>query len=381
MNDAFFVAVQAGLTPVAYGAPGVGKTSVIRQFAAATGRELEVILGVTVEPPEVGGYPRVVVRDDRHVMAYAVPEWVARIASDPRKYLVFYDEMTCVRPATQAAFLYPIGERRVAGVHLPPHTWQCGAANPPEQAADGQEFAPPLANRVVHLQWETDPQEWAEAMMAGGNWSASSKFPLLPADWTADRDWGFQMVGAFLRANPTLHTQFPADLAKQSGAWPSPRSWEYAALALGGWRASGTPQGIRDTLLIGCVGRGAALEMVQWLDNLDLPDPAAWMRQQIDARKRGDDAAIPDLQGADKYAAFCAGILSVVRQQPNKDHWETGIEIVCRVASRHKEVVFPFIRQLVRIDGLDLANYSLPQVFYELFQLAVRHETARKEGN
>ncbi len=118
-----------------------------------------------------------------------------------------------------------------------------------------------------------------------------------------------------------------------------------------------------------------------FFDNRGVPDPAEWLAKQIARRKAGDEAAIPDLEGADKYAAFCAGILSVVRQNPDKDHWETGIEVVCRVASRHKEIVFPFIRQLVRIDGLDLANYSLPQVFYELFQLQPRHETARKEGN
>ncbi len=380
MNEAYFLAIQAGLTPVALGAPGVGKTSVIRQFADHVGRELQVILGVTVEPPEVGGYPRVVVQDDRHVMAYAVPEWVDRISRSGQRYLVFYDEMTCVRPATQAAFLYPVGERRVAGVPLPPHTWQCGAANPPEQAADGQEFAPPLANRVVHLEWETDPQQWAEAMMAGGNWSAINRFPVLPDDWSAERDWGFQMIGSFLRANPTLHVQFPPDLAKQSGAWPSPRSWEYAALALGAWRASGLSQGVRDTLLVGCVGRGAAVEYLQWMDHLDLPDPSAWIQEQIAAHREGREAAVPELHGADKYAAFLAGLLSVVRGRPDKDHWEAGIEIVCRVGERHQEVVFPFIRQMATMEGLDLAGFDLPRAFYEMFQLACRHEMARKEG-
>ena len=41
------------------------------------------------------------------------------------------------------------------------------AANPPEQAADGWDISPPLANRFCHLDWDLQAREWADGIVAG----------------------------------------------------------------------------------------------------------------------------------------------------------------------------------------------------------------------
>src|SRR5205823_11964182 len=65
-------------------------------------------------------------------------------------------------PAVQAAMLRIVLERVVGDLELPPGVRVVAAANPPEQAADGWDLAPPLANRLVHLDWPVDAKRSEE---------------------------------------------------------------------------------------------------------------------------------------------------------------------------------------------------------------------------
>ena len=58
-------------------------------------------------------------------------------------------------------------ERTVGDLRLPAAVRVVAAANPPDEAADGWELAPPLANRLVHLDWPTDGRYIARGLAVG----------------------------------------------------------------------------------------------------------------------------------------------------------------------------------------------------------------------
>jgi hypothetical protein len=58
-------------------------------------------------------------------------------------------------------------ERTVGDLTLPDEVAIVAAANPPEQAADGWDLSAPLANRLCHLTWETNPRAVAEGLAGG----------------------------------------------------------------------------------------------------------------------------------------------------------------------------------------------------------------------
>jgi len=80
---------------------------------------------------------------------------------------------------------------------------------------------------------------------------------------------------AFLRRRPELHNAKPADNDPAcSGAWPSPRTWEYATRALASAEIHNLSATDRDDFVAAFVGQAAATEFLTWIDAADLPEPA-----------------------------------------------------------------------------------------------------------
>src|SRR5208337_2660930 len=177
---------------------------------------------------------------------------------------------TVHRPAGQAALLRVVLERAVGDLTLPDAVAVVAAANPPEQAADGWDLSAPLANRLCHLAWQTDPRSVADGL--AGGWAAPV-VPVLPDGWQADEILCRGLVAAFLHVRPALACAPPSDAASAGRGWPSPRTWEMAARLMAAAGASGTGDEARSALIMGAVGEGAGVEFLAWLVEMDLPDP------------------------------------------------------------------------------------------------------------
>src|SRR3984885_5312633 len=175
--EALGVAVAARVPVLLGGAPGTGKTSVIRAMAEAMGWPCETVIASIREPSDFAGLP-VVVGD---TVRFAPPAWARRLAEAGRG-LLFLDELSTAPPAVQAALLRVVLERVVGDLELPQDVSVVAAANPPEQAADGWDLSAPLANRLCHLAWEIDPRAVADGL--AGGWAAPV-VPTPPQRWEA----------------------------------------------------------------------------------------------------------------------------------------------------------------------------------------------------
>ena len=75
----------------------------------------------------------------------------------------------------------------------------------------------------------------------------------------------------------------------------------------------------RRNLVIGCVGDGVGLEFLTWLQELDLPDPEAALRDP-------ETVVFPD-RGDRLYAAVSA-VASAVAADPTPDRWLAGWRVL-----------------------------------------------------
>src|SRR5207237_330932 len=185
-------------------------------------------------------------------------------------------------PAVQAALLRVVLERAVGDLTLPDEVAVVAAANPPEQAADGWDLSAPLANRLCHLAWQTEPRAGADGRAGrgpaprgagrAGGWSAPV-VPVLPDGWHAEEILSRGLVAAFLHVRPGLACAPPSNAAAAGRGWPSPRTWEMAARLMAAAGAAGTGDEARSALIRGAIGDGAGVGFLAWLVERDLPAP------------------------------------------------------------------------------------------------------------
>ncbi|WP_242907072.1 AAA family ATPase [Actinomadura terrae] len=331
--EALALAVSANVPVLLWGEPGIGKTAGVERLAARLGVPLETVIASVHEPSDFAGLP--VIGDDPAAtgVPMAPPDWAVRLAAAGRG-VVFFDELSSAPPAVQAALLRVVLERRVGSLALPGRVRVVAAANPPASAADGWHLSPPLANRFVHLRWTHDPRTVARGM--AGTWPEPA-VPVVDAARVPSavaRARG--AVSGFLTARPGLAHHLPSDAEARGGAWPSPRSWEMALRLLATGYAAGagpysrggttihTPRNDPDALaaaLVGAVGDGAGLELLSYLEELDLPDPY---------RVLADPSAFALPGRGDRQLAFLTAVVVAVQADPTRERWEAGWDVLAK---------------------------------------------------
>lgn len=336
--QALGVAIAARVPVLLWGAPGTGKTSVIRAMADAAGWPCETVIASIREPSDFAGLP-VVNRDGgpggRARVELAPPLWALSLAEHGHG-VAFFDEISTAPPAVQAALLRVVLERTVGDLKLPDAVSVVAAANPPEQAADGWDLSAPLANRFCHLEWPVDPRAVADGFAAG--WPAHRP-SALAGGWerriAVMRSW----VAGFVTVRPPLAVAVPEDAAGAGRAWPSPRTWDMAAILLAAAESAGAGELVRSLLVRGCVGPAAGVEFLTWLAEADLPDPEAVLAdpESFVLPERGDRA----------YAAL-SSVAAAVAADPGDGRWQRGCRALAHAANSAPDVAAAAARTLAR---------------------------------
>ena len=137
-----------------WGAPGIGKSAIVEQFAADVGLECVSLLGSQLAPEDIIGVPQIV--DGRSV--FCPPRMIAR--DEP--YCLFLDELNACSQEVQKAFYSLILERRIGEYHLPEGSIVIGAGNRAQDNAITRPMSSALLNRMFHVEMTADSRIWLE---------------------------------------------------------------------------------------------------------------------------------------------------------------------------------------------------------------------------
>ena len=137
-----------------WGAPGIGKSSVVQQFASAIGLPCVSLLGSQLAPEDLIGVPQI----EDGVSRFCPPASIARKES----YCLFLDELNACSHEVQKAFYSLIHERRIGEYMLPPGSIVIGAGNRSQDSAIVKPMSSALLNRMVHVHLKVSVREWIE---------------------------------------------------------------------------------------------------------------------------------------------------------------------------------------------------------------------------
>lgn len=137
-----------------WGAPGIGKSSLVEQFATGLGLDCVSLLGSQLAPEDIIGVPRI--EGGRSV--FCPPRSIAR--DEP--YCLFLDELNACTHEVQKSFYSLIHEKRVGEYTMPPGSIVIGAGNRTQDSAIVKQMSSALINRMVHVHLEVSHRDWLE---------------------------------------------------------------------------------------------------------------------------------------------------------------------------------------------------------------------------
>lgn len=183
-----------------WGAPGIGKSSLVQQFAVEVGVPCVSLLGSQLAPEDLIGVPQIV----DGVSRFCPPQNIAR--KEP--YCLFLDELNACSHEVQKSFYSLIHERRVGDYVMPAGSVVIGAGNRAQDSAIVKPMSSALLNRMVHVHLAVSHRDWIE-------WAEKSDIHPLVLD--------------YVKIRPDHLFQAPP---KHEEPFSSPRSWHMLSDAL-----------------------------------------------------------------------------------------------------------------------------------------------------
>ena len=137
-----------------WGAPGIGKSSIVGKFADALGLPCVSMLGSQLAPEDIIGVPQII--EGKSV--FCPPRMIAR--DEP--YCLFLDELNACSQEVQKAFYSLIHDRRLGEYLLPEGSLIIGAGNRAQDNAIVKPMSSALINRMFHVELVASHRDWLE---------------------------------------------------------------------------------------------------------------------------------------------------------------------------------------------------------------------------
>jgi dynein-related subfamily AAA family protein len=227
-------AVAAKEPALIIGAPGIGKSDIVEQAAAAAGAESVIMHPVVSDPTDFKGLPWVT---DGGATFLPFGELQTLITAK-KPTVCFLDDLGQATSAVQAAAMQLVLARRVNGHHISKHVTFFGATNRRADRAGVSGILEPLKSRFTIVELVPDLDDWCA--------------------WAASTDIAAEVI-AFLRFRPTLLSDFQPSAEMTNS--PSPRNWAAVSRLL----AMDLPRELQLATVEGRVGHAAAGEFVAFL--------------------------------------------------------------------------------------------------------------------
>lgn len=195
---------QLQISTMIWGAPGIGKSSIVKQIADNTRLQFIDLRLSQLAPTDLRGLPVAIPANPENSKMGTSTWYPPEFLPTSGKGILFLDELNMAPPAMQGVAQQLILDRQVGAYQVPEGWYIWAAGNRKEDRASVFEMPSPLANRFLHLEVEADFDSFkAYALTQGFH----------------------EQIIAFLSYRPSLLHK----LNPQHHTWPSPRSWEMAS--------------------------------------------------------------------------------------------------------------------------------------------------------
>jgi hypothetical protein len=209
-----------------WGAPGIGKSSIVKGIAKEQGLEFIDLRLALMDPTDLKGIP--FYDKESHTALWAPPAFLPKSGEG----ILFLDELNSAPPSVQSSAYQLILDRRV-GEYILPDGWAIVAAGNREGDRGVTYRMPaPLANRFVHFEMEVSLQDWK--------------------DWAYKSGLDERIIAYISYKSEHL---FTFDAKSDTKSFATPRSWEYVANIL----KSTMPESLLLGSISGAVGTEVAV--------------------------------------------------------------------------------------------------------------------------
>lgn len=227
-----------------WGPPGVGKSQGVRQIATKIEEKTSKRVIVTdvrlllFNPVDLRGIPTS--NEDKTLAVWLKPKIFQMDESSDVVNILFLDEISAAPQSVQAA-AYQITLDRTVGEHkLPENCIVLAAGNRVTDRSVAYTMPKALANRLCHLEIESNIESWQK--------------------WAAGAGINGKVLG-FLKYNPSMLMEFEAH--NDGLAFPTPRSWEMVSNVL-----NHVTENVDEvfSIISGCIGDEAAYSFKTWTE-------------------------------------------------------------------------------------------------------------------
>ncbi|MEO1938636.1 MAG: MoxR family ATPase [Sulfurimonas sp.] len=226
-----------------WGAPGIGKSSIVKSIAKEKGIGFIDLRLALMDPTDLKGIP--FYDKESHSALWAPPAFLPREGEG----ILFLDELNSAAPAVQSSAYQLILDRAIGEYRLPDGWAIVAAGNRESDRGVTYKMPAPLANRFVHFELEVSVEDWRS--------------------WAYGVGIDVRIIAYITYKNEHL---FTFDAKKQQKSFATPRSWEYVHNIL----QSGIEASLLLDVIAGAVGREVAVSFLSFIKVMDrLPDIAA----------------------------------------------------------------------------------------------------------
>ena len=261
-----------------WGAPGIGKSSIVKQIAQERGIGFIDLRLALMDPTDLKGIP--FYDKESHTALWAPPAFLPKEGEG----ILFLDELNSAPPSVQASAYQLVLDRKVGEYELPQGWAIVAAGNREGDRGVTYRMPSPLANRFVHFEMDVQVEDWRM--------------------WAYANGIDVRIIAYIAYKKEHL---FTFDSKSDNRSFATPRSWEYVAKIL--------QANLKATLLLesiaAAVGKEVAVSFLAFIKVMDkLPS--------IEAILQGECSDYSD--EVDVLYALSSGLVSAYLRQPNDAH-------------------------------------------------------------
>lgn len=284
LNETLEKLVEGKIPTFVWGAPGVGKSSIVKQIAKTKNIAFIDLRLSLMDPTDLKGIP--FYDESEHQALWAPPAFLPRSGEG----ILFLDELNSAAPAVQASAYQLILDRSIGEYRLPDGWAIVAAGNRESDRGVVYRMPSPLANRFVHFELDVHVDDWR--------------------DWAYGANIDSRIISYIAYKNEDL---FSFDATKNEKSFATPRSWEFVDKIL--------KTGLNEKLLLqsleGAISKEIAVNFLAFAKVMHkLPDLDEVLEGKV--KEYSDEV--------DVLYALSAGLVAKYLQNPSSDSLENLLE-------------------------------------------------------